>query len=68
MISNTLLEAALNHYDNFKDYDFVVSPSLPILFFGDVAKYKKSKFRIMTAALNPSDMEFKEKKEGEPVK
>jgi len=68
MVSNTLLEAALNHYDDFKDFDFVVGSSLPILFFGDIEKYKKSKFRVMTAALNPSDMEFKVTKQSDPSK
>ena len=66
IISQQLLSRALKHYEAYKEKDFVLSPSLPILFFGDVEKYTKSTFRIMTAALNPSDMEFKEKKDSTP--
>jgi hypothetical protein len=37
----------------------VVSSSIPILFFGDLDGYKKSKsLRVVTVGLNPSHMEF----------
>lgn len=40
----------------------VVQNSIPILWFGDIDAYFESKKRILTVALNPSYMEFMEKK------
>ena len=61
-ISNDLLKEALNHYNESCELDFVLKPSLPILYFGDICDYFKSDFKVITAALNPSDAEFKESK------
>ena len=61
-ISNDLLKEALNHYSESCELDFVLKPSLPILYFGDICDYFKSDFKVITAALNPSDAEFKESK------
>jgi hypothetical protein len=36
----------------------VVDPSIPILFFGDLAAYEASPLRVVTVALNPSYKEF----------
>ncbi len=36
----------------------VVQPAVPILFFGDLAKYRDSPLRIITVGLNPSNAEF----------
>lgn len=36
----------------------VVAPSMPILYFGDLDKYRQSPLRVVTAALNPSRVEF----------
>lgn len=36
----------------------VVSPSIPILFFGDYERYFDSKVRVITVGLNPSKAEF----------
>lgn len=60
MIEEKLKELVHNtwkHFDKFTDKKQVVS-TMPILYFGDLEAYKNSKFRIVTAALNPSDMEF----------
>ena len=35
-----------------------VSPSMPVLYFGDLEKYRQSPLRVVTAALNPSRVEF----------
>lgn len=40
----------------------VVPASIPILWFGDIEAYAKSKVKIVTVGLNPSCWEFKEKK------
>jgi hypothetical protein len=36
----------------------VVTPAMPVLFFGDLAAYRRSPRRIVTVALNPSNKEF----------
>jgi hypothetical protein len=58
----TLLKDSIKHYNEFKGCDYIPKPSLPILFFGDVEQYSKGSFRIVTAALNPSDIEFRKTK------
>jgi len=45
-------------YDEAKNIDFVVKPSIPILFFGDSDRYSHSKIRVVTVGLNPSKSEF----------
>ena len=59
-ISDRLLKDSLNNYNNYCELNFVIKPSLPILYFGNVKDYFKSDFKVITAALNPSDAEFKE--------
>ena len=66
MTKNDLLKSSLDYYDKHKDLDFVVKPSLPVLYFGDIKSYLKSEYKVVTAALNPSDIEFKNSKEDEP--
>lgn len=58
MLTSKLLNDALKHYKNVKHLSYVVNPALPILFFGDIKSYFKQDFKIVTAALNPSDKEF----------
>ena len=36
----------------------ITYPSIPVLFFGDLVQYEKSKQRIITVGLNPSEQEF----------
>jgi hypothetical protein len=40
------------------EQDGAVRPSMPILFFGDLARYEASRLRVITVGLNPSDEEF----------
>ena len=66
MSINELLNESLNIYERHRDNPSVVSPSLPILYFGNLPEYLNSNFKVVTAALNPSDMEFKSAKESKP--
>ncbi len=45
-----------------KDLDFVVKTSIPIVWFGDIEKYKDSPKKVITVGLNPSFHEFSEKR------
>jgi hypothetical protein len=38
--------------------EHLVRPSVPILFFGDSDRYRRSPFRVLTVGLNPSREEF----------
>lgn len=60
VLSDNLYSICLNYYNKYSQLDFVVKPSLPILYFGNSGAYFKSNFKVITAALNPSDAEFKE--------
>ena len=58
---NKVIDMCWEHYlkfNNNSDLNFVVNPSIPILYFGDHDAYRKSELRIVTVALNPSKMEF----------
>lgn len=57
------IEILLNKYiDDFKikQCEVVVPNSIPIVWFGDIEAYFKSKLKIVTIALNPSKNEFPE--------
>jgi len=58
ILTDKLLNDAIKNYENVKNLSYVVDPALPILFFGDIKSYFKQDFKIVTAALNPSDKEF----------
>jgi hypothetical protein len=62
MISNKLLEMTFDHFNKNKNKNVVVSPSLPILYFGDLNSYRKSELKIISVGKNPSDNEFRMKK------
>ena len=62
----SILQKSLEDYNNLKEESFVVNPSIPILYFGNLDAYLKSDFKVITAGLNPSDMEFKENKNDHP--
>jgi hypothetical protein len=52
-----LVDESLRVYERYKSK--VVPHSMPILFFGDLDKYKKSKnLKVITVGLNPSNREF----------
>ena len=59
-LSKELLQEAMDHYNEMKHLEFIVPNSLPILFFGDIEKYVKQEFKVITAAINPSFFEFQE--------
>ena len=41
-----------------RHFRFVVTPSVPILFFGDSIRYSTSALKVITVGLNPSKREF----------
>jgi hypothetical protein len=51
-------EAWQMHTGIATEQDGAVRPSMPILFFGDLARYEASRLRVITVGLNPSDEEF----------
>lgn len=55
---NSLIAAAWGIYTARMHEPFVVTPSLPILFFGDSTAYARSPLKIITVGLNPSLHEF----------
>lgn len=55
---NVLIANAWNEYHSFQQHDFVVRPSIPILFFGDSNQYMQSGLKVITVGLNPSKSEF----------
>ena len=59
MISQDLINKSINYYKKFKDEKYVVRPSLPILYFGDLDRYFQSDRRVLTVGKNPSDNEFR---------
>jgi hypothetical protein len=61
MIDDRLLQlvsAAWLEYVSHVGSEYVVRPSIPILYFGDLNGYLASSLRVITAALNPSWVEF----------
>jgi hypothetical protein len=53
-----LIDEAWHDYIWHCQRDFVVTPSIPILFFGDLRRYFASPIRVVTVGLNPSRIEF----------
>lgn len=53
-----LLATSWNDYAAFVKDAALVQPSLPVLFFGDLAACRSSTTRIVTVGLNPSRREF----------
>lgn len=54
---NELVLAAESAYFSAPE-DLPVVPSIPILYFGNLERYRASKLRVITVALNPSYVEF----------
>ena len=63
ILSKQLLIECLDHYHNVKENDYVVKPSLPIVFFGDINSYNNQNLKIVTVGKNPSNREFQLNKE-----
>ncbi len=53
-----LLEKTWNHYDDYANESFVITESLPILYFGNLDKFNTSSIKVLTAGYNPSFNEF----------
>ena len=53
-----IIQEYLDDFSQKKAFGFVVKPSIPIVWFGNLEKYRSSKGRIVTVALNPSCREF----------
>lgn len=51
-------------FQKLKDLKTTVRPSIPILWFGNLEKYRNSPVRILTVALNPSNKEFSKDRDG----
>ncbi|MFI3264753.1 MAG: hypothetical protein SNG38_06125 [Rikenellaceae bacterium] len=67
MLTENLKEIITDCWNDFNDSksnessSILVNPSIPILWFGDLAKYRDSRKRIITVGLNPSNLEFSTK-------
>jgi hypothetical protein len=59
MVSQQLIEKTLAYYERFKNESYVVKPSLPILYFGNIVDYMSSELKVITVGKNPSDNEFR---------
>lgn len=55
-----LMDAYWEDFAKKRDESFVVKPSIPIIWFGNMEAYRKSKRKIVTVAINPSNKEFME--------
>ena len=55
---SSILNRSLTHYRTVKQYKEVVSPAIPIVYFGNTEQYFKSKIKIVTVGKNPSFIEF----------
>lgn len=53
-----LARVAWLEYTSRCEAPYVVNPSIPILYFGDLPRYLDSGLKVITAALNPSKREF----------
>jgi hypothetical protein len=53
-----LIDESWREYDSHRHKDLLVTPSIPILFFGDLQRYITSPIRVVTVGLNPSRAEF----------
>src|SRR3989442_1258764 len=55
---------AWHMFDAHAREDFVVRPSMPILYFGDFPRYFRSGRKVVTVGLNPSYREFTSQGQG----
>lgn len=62
MINQNLINKTKEYFKTYSGKEFVVNPSLPILYFGDLDAYENSPIKVITVGKNPSDNEFKLKK------
>ncbi len=62
MLSKNIVAHTLEYFATNSHRDFVVKPSLPILYFGNLDEYRSSSLKVITVGKNPSDNEFCMKK------
>jgi hypothetical protein len=65
-----LYQRAISHFRAFEAEPWIVKPSIPVLYFGDLQAYAASPRKIVTVGLNPSNVEFEEQRfcaEGHPA-
>ncbi|KAA6301957.1 MAG: hypothetical protein EZS26_001960 [Candidatus Ordinivivax streblomastigis] len=65
MISRNLINKTIAYFEKYSNESFVVTPSLPILYFGDLSAYQNSELKVITVGKNPSSIEFSKTKEDE---
>jgi hypothetical protein len=53
-----LIDEAWRQHRSALREPWLVKPSAPVLFFGDLDAFRTSRLRVLTVALNPSDHEF----------
>ena len=53
-----LVDEAWRQHTVASGESWLVEPSAPILFFGDLTAFQTSEIRVVTVALNPSRLEF----------
>ena len=53
-----LAERAWRLHKQFQGREFLVTPSAPVLYFGDLKSYLASPIKVITVGLNPSQAEF----------
>jgi len=58
LLPESLYQKCLDCLRKSRDLDFVVKDSMPIPYFGDIEAFLGSPKKIVTAALNPSNVEF----------
>ena len=63
----SLYARAIEHYRENEGKDWLVPGSIPILYFGNLRRYRSSSIKIVTTGLNPSDAEFREDRFGREV-
>lgn len=56
-----LIDSYWEDYVEHKNLSFVVNPSIPVIWFGNLEAYCNSEVRVVTIGLNPSNLEFQNK-------
>lgn len=54
-----IIDEYWSDFQKNKTNNFVMNPSIPIIWFGDMEEYINSALKVVTVALNPSNIEFK---------
>ena len=65
-VASLYARAIARHREN-EGKDWLATGSIPILYFGNLRRYRRSTIKIVTVGLNPSDVEFREERFGRKV-